>query len=128
MKKIGASLFSFFVFALPFVTMAQEEDAENFGEISTFIGKISTFINGTLIPLIFGIALLVFLWGIFKYFILGGGDDGKREEGKQLMLYAIIGFVVMVSVFGIVNMIANGLGFSGEDTIQNIPNVPTSNT
>lgn len=128
MKKIGASVFSFFVLALPFVTMAQEDDAGDFGEISTFIGKISTFINGTLIPLIFGIALLVFLWGIFKYFILGGGDDGKREEGKQLMLYAIIGFVVMVSVFGIVNMIANGLGFSGEDTIQNIPNVPSSNT
>lgn len=124
MKKIGASVFSFFAFALPFVTLAQED----FGEISTFIGRISAFINGTLIPLIFGIALLVFLWGIFKYFILGGGDDGKREEGKQLMLYAIIGFVVMVSVFGIVNMIANGLGFSGEDTIQNIPNVPTGNT
>ena len=124
MKNIGASVFTFFALALPFESLAQED----FGEISTFIGRITAFINGTLIPLIFGIALLVFLWGIFKYFILGGGDDGKREEGKQLMLYAIIGFVVMVSIFGIVNMIANGLGFSSQDTIQNIPNVPTSNT
>jgi hypothetical protein len=121
MKKIGVSLL---VFLSPLIVSAQE----NFGEINTFVGKISTFINSTLIPLLFGIALLVFLWGIFKYFILGGGDEGKREEGKQLMLYAIIGFVVMVSVFGIVNMIANGLGFSDDEKIENIPDVPTTNT
>ena len=124
MKNIGASVFTFFALALPFVSLAQEE----FGEISTFIGRITAFINGTLIPLIFGIALLVFLWGIFKYFILGGGDEGSREEGKKLMLWAIIGFVVMVSVFGIVNMIANGLGFSDDEKIENIPDVPTTNT
>lgn len=121
MKKIGVSLLAFL---MPVLAFAQED----FGEINGFIGKISSFINSTLIPLLFGVALLVFLYGIFKYFILGGGDDGKREEGKQLMLYAIIGFVVMVSVFGIVNMIANGLGFSDDEKIENIPDVPTTNT
>ena len=128
MKMIGASLF---VLLVPFLVSATNHDTGStgdFGEINTFFAKISAFINGTLIPLLFGVALLVFLWGIFKYFILGGGDEGKREEGKQLMLYAIIGFVVMVSVFGIVNAIAGGLGFSNDETIQNIPNVPTSNT
>ncbi len=44
------------------------------------------------------------------------------------MLYAVIGFVVMVSIFGIVNLIAGGLGFSSDENIQNIPNVPSSNT
>lgn len=121
MKKIGVSLLGFLT---PLLAFAQED----FGQINEFFTKISAFINGTLIPLLFGVALLVFLWGIFKYFILGGGDEGKREEGKQLMLYAIIGFVVMVSVFGIVNAIAGGLGFSKDETIQNIPNVPTGNT
>jgi hypothetical protein len=43
------------------------------------------------------------------------------------MLWAIVGFVVMVSVFGIVNLIAGGLGFSDDENIQNIPNVPTNN-
>jgi len=124
MKKIGVSLLAFL---LPVVVFAQQNNSTgNFGEIDTFFGKITSFINSTLIPLLFGIALLVFLWGIFKYFILGGGDEGKREEGKQLMLWAIIGFVVMVSVFGIVNLIASGLGFSGKD-LQNIPDVPTQN-
>lgn len=121
MKKFGVSLLAFL---MPVIVFAQED----FGEIGSFVGKISSFINSTLIPLLFGIALLVFLWGIFKYFILGGGDEGSREEGKQLMLWAIIGFVVMVSVFGIVNMIANGLGFSDDENLQNIPDVPSTNT
>lgn len=124
MKKFGVSLAASLGTLLPVIALAQGE----FGEVSTFIGKISAFINSTLIPLVFGIALLVFIWGIFKYFILGGADEGNREEGKQLMLYAIVGFVVMVSVFGIVNLIANGLGFSSDENIENIPNVPTNNT
>ena len=70
------------------------------------------FINGVLVPFIFAIAFLVFVWGIFKYFILGGGEQASRDEGKQFMLYGIAGFVIMVSVWGIVNLLSSGLGFN----------------
>lgn len=122
MFKYGISMFMAAVVLTPVLALAQ------FGEVNSFLNDVSTFINGTLIPLVFAVALLVFIYGVFNYFILGGGDEGKRDEGKQLMLYAIIGFVVMVSIFGIVNLIAGGLGFSDDEDIQNIPNVPTSNT
>lgn len=98
-----------------------------FGEIDGFFDNITSFINDVLIPLIFAIALLAFLYGAFRYFILGGDDSEKRKEGTQLMLYSIIGFVLMVSIFGIVNLIADGLGFSDDQTIENIPNAPTTN-
>lgn len=124
MKKLGASIALSLYGLLPMVALAQAND--NFGEVGTFVENISGFINNTLIPLVFAIALLVFLYGVFKYFILGGGDDDSRKEGRQLMLYAIIGFVVMVSIFGIVNLIAGGLGFSGEQ-LEDIPDAPTSN-
>lgn len=100
----------------PLVALAQ------FGEINTFIGRITTFINNTLIPLVFGIALLMFVWGMFKFFIYN--TEEEKEKGKDLALYAIVAFVLMVSVWGIVNLIAGGLGFSGEQ-IQNIPSTPT---
>ena len=122
MKKTVGSILTGALAFLPLVALAQ------FGEVSTFVAHVSQFINSTLIPLVFGIALLVFIWGVFKAFILGGADASSREEGQQLMLWAIIGFVVMVSVFGIVNMIAGGLGFGGKENIENIPNVPTQNT
>jgi len=121
MKKIGIYTLALVAIVLPGVAFGQ------FGEVNDFLDDISSFINSTLIPLVFALALLLFIWGIFKYFILGGGDDESREEGKQLMLWAIVGFVVMVSVFGIVNLIAGGLGFSDDENIQNIPNVPTNN-
>ncbi len=121
MKQTGRFFAALALLVLPVVTFAQ------FGEINDFLDDISSFINGTLIPLVFAIALLTFIYGMFKYFIMGGDDDGNRETGRQLMLYAIIGFVAMVSVFGIVNLIAGGLGFSDEENIQNIPNVPTTN-
>jgi len=121
MKKFGIYTLALALVILPGVAFGQ------FGEVNDFLDDVSSFINSTLIPLVFAIALLIFIWGIFKFFILGGSDEETRKEGKQLMLWAIIGFVVMVSVFGIVNLIAGGLGFSDDENIQNIPNVPTNN-
>lgn len=106
----------------PLFALAQ---AGNLNEVSGFIRNIITFINNTLVPAIFAIAFLVFLWGMFKTFILGGHDEEKQSEGKKLMVYAIAGFVIMVSLWGIVNLVARGFGFQGEN-IQNIPNVPTT--
>jgi hypothetical protein len=124
MKKfIGSTLASLTAF-LPMVVFGAPE---NFGEVGGFITTIMNFINNTLIPLVFALALLMFIWGMFTYFIMGGSDEGNQEKGKALMLYAIAGFVLMVSIWGIVNMLANGLGFSSNDSVQNIPNVPTNN-
>lgn len=105
---------------LPLVALAAGE----LTEVTGFLQNILDFINGTLVPLIFGIAFLVFLWGMFKTFILGGSDEGKQAEGKQLMLYAIVGFVVMVSLWGIVNLIAAGFNLTGEDIDPIIPSPP----
>ena len=119
MKKISISLGAFALALMPALAMAQ------FGEINDFLGDISSFINNTLIPLLFAAALLFFLYGAFKFFIQN--DQVDRDEGQKYMIGAVIAFVVMVSVFGIVNLIAGGLGFSDDEEIENIPNVPTSN-
>lgn len=118
MKKIYLAGFSsaFAIFVVPLVSVA----AEDLGDITSTFEKITTFISSTLIPLVFAVALLMFLIGVFKYFIMGGGDEGKRAEGRQMMLYSIIGFVAMVSIFGIVNIVAGGLGLNdaGDKTID----------
>lgn len=91
------------LFLLPLVTFAQ------FGVIDTFFKNVMTFINNILIPLIFAAALLMFIYGMYRYFILGGSNDGDREVGQQLMIWAVVGFVLMVSIWGIVNLVAGGL-------------------
>jgi len=122
MKKHLIRLIPFAGFA-PMLAFAQQGE---FTGLSDFFGNIVLFINDTLVPLVFAIAFLVFIWGVFKYFILGGDDEEKRKSGQQLMLYGIGGFVIMGSVWGIVNLLAGGFGFTDEN-IQNIPNVELRN-
>lgn len=76
-----------------------------------FITLILMFIDRFLVPLIFAIAFVVFLWGIYEYFILGGADEEKRKEGRKLALTGIIGFVIMIAVWGLVGLLVNSLGF-----------------
>ena len=58
----------------------------------------------SLIPVVIGLTLLVFIWGLAK-FILASGDEKKIDDGKSLMFWGIIGLFVMVSVWGIVNIV-----------------------
>jgi len=123
MKKLLSKLSIATLAFMPFLAAAQDE---TFKEIGTFFTNISGFINTILIPLVFALALLFFLFGAFRYFIAGGADPTKRAEGTKLMIYSVVGFVLMVSIFGIVNIIANGLGFSDKGkNLDNIPSVPT---
>jgi hypothetical protein len=119
--KFLAKALPIFLF-IPLVAFGQGE----LRQVDTFVDNIVKFMNNTLVPLIFAVAFLVFLWGMFKTFILGGSDSDKQAEGKQLMVYAIAGFVIMVSLWGIVNLVADGFGFRDEN-IERIPNLPTQN-
>lgn len=118
MKKIP--IFTLAILTLPLSALAQ---VANYQGVSMFAINTLQFINSILVPTVFAIAFLVFIWGIFKAFIVGGDDEKEQSKGKQLMFYAIIGFVVMVSVWGIVNLVAQSFGFSGQP-LQQIPSAP----
>lgn len=79
--------------------------------IFQFLTQITVFIDRYLIPLLFSLTLVVFIFGVYRYFIEGGGNDEKRKEGRTFLLYGIGGFVVMVAIWGIVNLLVDSLGF-----------------
>lgn len=56
------------------------------------------------IALIMTIAVLAFVFGAAR-FVLLAGDDKSRSEGKQMMLWGIISLAVMVSVWGLVQIV-----------------------
>jgi len=72
--------------------------------IESFAGFFIGLINTVIVPVVFAIAFLVFLWGVFTYFIAGGANEEKRQEGTKFVFSAIIGFVIMVSIWGLVNL------------------------
>ena len=62
-------------------------------------------IGSSVIPFIFAIAMVFFIWGAVKFFIIDSDEEAKREQGKQFMLWGIIALAVMISVWGLVNVL-----------------------
>ncbi|HBT81470.1 hypothetical protein A2757_00075 [Candidatus Giovannonibacteria bacterium RIFCSPHIGHO2_01_FULL_48_47] len=78
--------------------------------LELIIGRITTLLNSVL-PILFLLATVVFLWGVILY-ITAGGDEEKRKEGRNYIIYGLIGLFVMVAVWGIVNVMI-GFFFPG---------------
>ncbi|MDB5244819.1 MAG: hypothetical protein JWN18_689 [Parcubacteria group bacterium] len=81
-----------------------------------FVGNGDSGLIGTvdsiIVPIIFALTFLVFIYGVVKYFFLNGDDEGKRTEGKQFVLWGLLGMVVLFSVWGLVNLLLSTLGIS----------------
>ena len=104
---------------VPVLVFAQAMPAGGFipedgGAFGTLLKNILTFSNNVLIPFILGIGFLVFVWGMFKFFILGGANDEEKDKGKSLMVYATLGFVLIIVFWGVINLVASSTGLDQE--------------
>jgi hypothetical protein len=110
-------------FFLPAVVFAQapQGNGQSIDKLGQFLFQFIYFIDNYLVPLIFAVAFIVFIFGIFEYFIAGGANEEKREKGKAFMLWGFIGFFLMVSVWGIINLFTGSLGLNSDSA----PTLPT---
>lgn len=101
--------------------------AQNFpttgGRFGTLLGNILIFTNSVLIPFIIGIGFLVFVWGMFQYFIAGGANDESKEKGKSLMIYATLGFLLIIVFWGVVSLLATSTGLDKQNINDLYPRV-----
>lgn len=70
-------------------------------------------INSVLVPVLFAIAFIVFIYGIAKAYIFSSGEPAEVAKGHKLVLWGIVAFVVMISLWGLVNVAANTFGLAG---------------
>lgn len=101
--------------------LANSSDA---GPFQDLLENILAFSNDILIPFIIGIGFLVFVWGMFKFFIFGGANEESKEQGKSLIIWATIGFVMIIIFWGIVNLLTESTGLVDQE-LQNIPEIDT---
>ena len=104
---------------------AHAADSATTGTLNTApIQNLSTsligILNTVVVPLVFALAFIVFLWGVFQAFILGAANEEKRKEGGKFVLWAVIGFVIMISIWGIVNLAVSALP-TGDKTRPDLP-------
>lgn len=68
-------------------------------------------ISHSVIPLIFAIATIMFIWGVVQ-FVINSDEEAKKEKGKQFMIWGIIALTVMISVWGLVNILGGTFGIN----------------
>ena len=73
------------------------------------IGRFTTYIIDPAILVIFSAGFFLFIWGLVVFlWKLNEGGDNKQE--KAHMLWGIVGMFIMVSVWGIINLLDNTFG------------------
>ena len=103
--KISLILFVFFV---PQILFAQEVDPDYI--INVLVG-IQGLIK-SLAPLLIGVAVVVFFWGVVRY-IKGAYNPDERIAGRGLMIYGVISLFVIVSIWGLVSILQTLTGTEG---------------
>ena len=99
MKKVGLIVLGAAAI-LPAFAHAQLGNVENIVEA---IGRLVDLAT----PIVVGIALLVFFWGLVK-FLASDGED--KDKGKNLMIGGVIALFVIVSIVGIIRWIGDAVG------------------
>lgn len=64
-----------------------------------------------LVPIIILLAFVEFLRGLIGY-VSAGDNEEKRTQGIQFMIYGMIGFFVIVGIWGILKLFTGTFGFS----------------
>jgi len=81
--------------------------------IQEFLTNILVFFNTTLLPAIIAFAGFFFLVNVLRYFIIGGANEESQQKARTLATWGIAALVFIVSLWGIVNLLVSGFGFTG---------------
>ncbi|HEY9583710.1 MAG TPA: pilin [Candidatus Paceibacterota bacterium] len=100
MKKIISKVGVIAIVVIPIISFAQTRDL---GDVVLLVVRYFNYA----IYLILGLALLMFVWNVFKYFIKGGEDVTARKEANLYVMWSIIGFFVILSIWGLVRILTN---------------------
>jgi len=100
--------------------------AQSLTSASAVVYYITNLLQIAVVPLLLALGLVYFLIGVLKYVTAGGSED-KAKEGRNLMIYGIIALFVMISVFGLVQILLNTFSSGGAPGFQfAIPRLPSS--
>jgi hypothetical protein len=68
-------------------------------------------LNTVVIPFIGALMVFFFLWGVIKYFFFQNKGDPKGfKEGRDFVIWGIVGIVVFFSIWGILTLLLSTLG------------------
>ena len=99
-----------FVVLLPSIVLADNPLLNVLGNFSEWIGDA--------IIIAIGLAIVFFFWGLAKYILLNAGDEEKKKEGRNIMIWGVIALFIMVSIWGIVSVLADTFGVDSKKNLD----------
>ncbi|MCX6751652.1 MAG: hypothetical protein NT161_02715 [Candidatus Nomurabacteria bacterium] len=75
-----------------------------YASVDSFVSNANKFIINPLIILLFALAVVYFLYGVFE-FISNSENEEKKTTGKSHMIWGVVGIVIMMGVFTILSII-----------------------
>ncbi len=79
----------------------------NPGSIEYIICKINDLLN-IIIPVLIVLGVVYFIWGVIQY--VAAKDEEGKKAARGIMISGIIGLFVIVSIWGLVNLLSNTFG------------------
>ncbi len=104
-KKISLGSLSFLA---PLVSFAQIKSHTFKG----IVGDIAQFLGKLVMPMLFALALALFVWGIVD-FIGHAENSDARKRGKQRIVWGIVGLTAMVTYIALTSVLTQT--FFGEN-------------
>lgn len=101
-RKITGITIFFCSFFLPGIALAQPSD------FAGVVGILLVLLNFA-IPVIIGLTIMFILWNASQA-ILQSDNPQKRTDGRSAIIWGVIVLFVMVSVWGIINVLQNTFG------------------
>lgn len=92
-------------------------------EAASFVQTFNEVILYPTIALLMGVAFLIFLWGCAEY-IFNATNDQARQQGVRHITWGIIGLVVMVSAWAILEVAVATFGLEAELECADDPGAP----
>ena len=98
----------------------------NIAQAQTFGTAVNVITNNLrlVVPILFLVATIVFLWGVIIY-ITAGGDEKKIKTGHQYIIWGLVGLFVMVAVWGLVRLLVSFIfGTTALPPSPQLPDLP----
>ena len=87
------------------------------GSIADIFKYFTCFLQGLMVPTLMALAGLFFFLGMLKF--ISSGDSEERAEGKQFMIWGVVGFAIIFSVWGLTSLLKDTLSLDNTaPTIQ----------
>jgi uncharacterized membrane protein len=95
---------------------AGAEAAKGAGMPSELVGVNGVFtkITNTVLYAVGIISVIMLIYGGLRY-VISGGDSKKVTDAKNTIMYAIIGLIISILAYAIVNFVINAVG--GETSV-----------